>query len=52
MRLLVAVLFLALLACAAGSRPAEGGYEKLTAFFKKYLDREFASRPYEATRLG
>src|SRR5262245_18652518 len=26
--------------------------EKLTAFFKEYLDGEFRQRPLEATRLG
>jgi uncharacterized protein (DUF885 family) len=43
---------LALLLSAAEPRPAENEDARLTAFFKAHLEREFAERPMEATRLG
>ena len=52
MRLLVAwvpVTLLALLPAADRGCPED---ERLTRFFQDYLDREFAARPLEATRLG
>ncbi|MFM7152068.1 MAG: DUF885 domain-containing protein [Gemmataceae bacterium] len=37
---------------AATASEAEGEDQKLAAFFKSFLDAEFAARPMEATRLG
>jgi uncharacterized protein (DUF885 family) len=34
------------------ARAADAEDEKLTAFFKKYLDEEFRQRPFSATQLG
>src|SRR5262245_39698484 len=51
MRMLAVVLFFALLACRFAHSAGEAD-DKLTALFKDYLDREFAARPFEATRLG
>jgi uncharacterized protein (DUF885 family) len=51
-----ACLLLGLLALrvffAGSARAADSEDDKLTAFFKAYLDEEFQHRPTEATRLG
>ena len=53
MRTLLLVLPLtALLLCSAGVPAAESEDDRLTVFFKAHLEREFAERPLEATRLG
>src|SRR5437764_13846898 len=53
-RLLPALALLAFGLAPAGpqARPAGAEEEKLTAFFKHFLDEEFRQRPLEATRLG
>jgi uncharacterized protein (DUF885 family) len=53
-RLLPALALLAFGLTPAGpqARPADTEDEKLTAFFKTFLDEEFRRRPLEATRLG
>ena len=46
-----AVLVLGVL-MAGPARAADSEDDKLTAFFKAYLEEEFQHRPYDATRLG
>jgi uncharacterized protein (DUF885 family) len=55
MKPLLAGLSLCLLALAVTSSPllaAENAEERLSAFFKAYLEEAFRRRPLEATRLG
>ena len=48
---LLGVLALGVLV-AGSARAADSADDKLTAFFKAYLEEEFKHRPYDATRLG
>src|SRR6185312_1006887 len=50
--LLLALPLAALLLAGAGLPAAETEDDRLTAFFKAHLEREFTERPLEATRLG
>jgi len=45
-------LLLAMTALPAAARAADTEDAKLAAFFRAYLDKEFAARPLEATRAG